>query len=650
MKRKVILLGIDSVPMRLIRRFVDEGILPNMKRLMEEGSYGDALPSFPAYTPTNWAALCTGAHPGTTGASNWARRMENGQILSTFDSRTINCETIWEAAEKSNLKSLIVQYPGSYPPRISSGYVVAPLYKGLTTLQILPGGEYTTDEPMTENDRRIRISEATNWKGLDSRNLTEAKEAEIWILREGELSEISSSLAAKLAGATEDGAEIGPETKVQKAGKVKFELKFNLLAYKDKNGSEKVILTSKKNASDPLAELRIGQWSKWILTDIPTANGLKRVSMRFKLRKFDLSNGKISLIRSEIYPVVDFTYPDSLSKELIEKVGPFFEHTALFNRCHLRKYRDLDRIEEDMETVFEELDYQVDWFIRSAKYIDKKYGWDLYYLHWHFPDSALHAFLSAADPESPAYERKRGEFALEKLRKTLILCDKLLKGFMDNFGDNSYIVVVSDHGNSPNKYICDITKFLCENNLAVLDSEGRLDISKSKVYPFGGLQLNINLKGREKTGIVEEKDFIRLQEEIIDKLLDWRVPNSNKRVIAFALTKEQAQVIGYWGPTVGDIIFCYNGGFAWGKVEKGSVEIAPLSANHGCQYPTTSTKLSSILGCFMISGPGIKKGFEWPKDDLGYIKLIDVVPTLCYLLHIRPPRQARGSVLYELME
>lgn len=50
-----------------------------------------------------------------------------------------------------------------------------------------------------------------------------------------------------------------------------------------------------------------------------------------------------------------------------------------------------------------------------------------------------------------------------------------------------------------------------------------MDISRSRIYPFGGLQLNVNLKGREKNGIVEE-DFAKVQEEIIDKLLDWRAP------------------------------------------------------------------------------------------------------------------------------
>lgn len=650
MKRKLIFLGIDSVPMCLIKRFVNEGVLPGMEKMMEEGSYGDALASFPAYTPTNWAALCTGADPGTTGASNWKRRVEDGRLLSTFDSRTINCETIWETAERSGLKSLVVQYPGSYPPRVLNGYIVAPLHKGLTSLQVLPGGEYTNDAAMTESDRQIEISKATNWKGLDSTNPVEAKEAEIWILQKGELDRLGGSLAVERAGATEDGAGIEFESKGEKRTEVESELKFYLLAYKTNGGSEKVILASERDASNPLTELSPGQWSNWIFTSIPTLDGIKQVSMRFKLRKFNLSDGEISLVRSEIYPVQNFTYPNSLSNELVAEVGPFFEHPALFNRCYLGKYSDLDRIAEDMKETFEELDYQIEWLVRSAKYVDEKYGWDIYYLHWHFPDSALHAFLSAADPESPAYEEEKSSFAMDNLRKTLILCDRLLKGFIDNFGDESYTVVVSDHGNSPNKYKCDILRFLSENDLAILNSEGRLDISRSRVYPFGGLQLNVNLKGRERNGIVEEEDFAKVQEEIIDKLLDWRAPDSNKRVIAFALTKEQAQVIGYWGPTVGDVIFCYNGGFAWGSGQNKSVKVASLSANHGCQYPTTSTELSSILACFMISGPGIKKGFKWPKDKLGYIKLIDVVPTLCYVLHIDSPRQARGSVLYELME
>jgi hypothetical protein len=39
-----------------------------------------------------------------------------------------------------------------------------------------------------------------------------------------------------------------------------------------------------------------------------------------------------------------------------------------------------------------------------------------------------------------------------------------------------------------------------------------------------------------------------------------------------------------------------------------------------------------------------------PSDKLGYIRMIDIVPTICYILGIDPPAQSQGSVAYDLFE
>lgn len=46
-----------------IYRWAEEGKLPNIKRMMDKGSYGYAKPNFPSHTPTNFATLLTGTYP-----------------------------------------------------------------------------------------------------------------------------------------------------------------------------------------------------------------------------------------------------------------------------------------------------------------------------------------------------------------------------------------------------------------------------------------------------------------------------------------------------------------------------------------------------------------------------------------------------------
>ena len=59
---------------------------------------------------------------------------------------------------------------------------------------------------------------------------------------------------------------------------------------------------------------------------------------------------------------------------------------------------------------------------------------------------------------------------------------------------------------------------------------------------------------------------------------------------------------------------------------------------------------SSTFGSFLLAGPGLKQGYERPRDRLGYIQAVDVVPTLCHILDIDPPAQSQGAVARDLFQ
>jgi len=66
---KVVLIGIDSITPELTERFIDEGILPNWRRLVEDGVFGEGIPPLPSLTGSNWKTIVTGAYPGTIGVT-----------------------------------------------------------------------------------------------------------------------------------------------------------------------------------------------------------------------------------------------------------------------------------------------------------------------------------------------------------------------------------------------------------------------------------------------------------------------------------------------------------------------------------------------------------------------------------------------------
>ena len=51
-----------------------------------------------------------------------------------------------------------------------------------------------------------------------------------------------------------------------------------------------------------------------------------------------------------------------------------------------------------------------------------------------------------------------------------------------------------------------------------------------------------------------------------------------------------------------------------------------------------------------MSGPGIRKGYERDRDSVGLWRLVDVVPTISYLLGFDPPADSRGAVMYDLLD
>src|SRR5512144_38836 len=61
---RVVVLGFDGMDPKLARRWMDEGKLPNLKALAEEGSFARLKSTQPSESPTAWSSFATGVNPG----------------------------------------------------------------------------------------------------------------------------------------------------------------------------------------------------------------------------------------------------------------------------------------------------------------------------------------------------------------------------------------------------------------------------------------------------------------------------------------------------------------------------------------------------------------------------------------------------------
>ncbi|HVO80532.1 MAG TPA: alkaline phosphatase family protein, partial [Terriglobales bacterium] len=62
--KRAVILGFDGMDPELAQRFMDEGMLPNLARLRQQGTFRKLRTTFPAISPVAWSTFMTGVNPG----------------------------------------------------------------------------------------------------------------------------------------------------------------------------------------------------------------------------------------------------------------------------------------------------------------------------------------------------------------------------------------------------------------------------------------------------------------------------------------------------------------------------------------------------------------------------------------------------------
>ncbi len=61
---KVVVIGFDGADPQLVRKYMEEGALPNLQKLAAQGTFRDLKVTNPPQTPVSWGAFTTGLNPG----------------------------------------------------------------------------------------------------------------------------------------------------------------------------------------------------------------------------------------------------------------------------------------------------------------------------------------------------------------------------------------------------------------------------------------------------------------------------------------------------------------------------------------------------------------------------------------------------------
>jgi len=147
---KKVIIGIDGVPVDLIRDLADRGRMPNVESLLSEGEMSAMRAAIPEISNVNWSSIVTGKNPGEHGIFGFTDLIKGTYTINFPDRRALKASPFWEDEER---RYVILNVPAMYPaPEINgifvSGFVSPQLGKAVSpdsTLNVLEKMDYQVD-------------------------------------------------------------------------------------------------------------------------------------------------------------------------------------------------------------------------------------------------------------------------------------------------------------------------------------------------------------------------------------------------------------------------------------------------------------------------------------------------------------------------
>jgi predicted AlkP superfamily phosphohydrolase/phosphomutase len=114
---RVFVLGLDGATWDMLEPLIQDGLMPNLAQLREEGAWGSLRSVFPPLSPVAWTGVMTGKNSGKHGIFEFLEHGHDPLKGRVNSSRTIQSKLLWEIAQQYGKKTVAGAVPMSYPPR-----------------------------------------------------------------------------------------------------------------------------------------------------------------------------------------------------------------------------------------------------------------------------------------------------------------------------------------------------------------------------------------------------------------------------------------------------------------------------------------------------------------------------------------------------
>ena len=159
--QKVLVIGLDGATFDLIEPWAAAGLLPNLSRLMAEGSHGQLLSTLQPVTAPAWTTFMTGVNQGKHGLYDFIRRRADSYELEITSAAQIALPNLFELASQQGRRVISVNVPYTFPPRAVNGICLAgPFAPAFAPELVYPAEIFPVIFPQHKEKRQINTQKA----------------------------------------------------------------------------------------------------------------------------------------------------------------------------------------------------------------------------------------------------------------------------------------------------------------------------------------------------------------------------------------------------------------------------------------------------------------------------------------------------------
>jgi predicted AlkP superfamily phosphohydrolase/phosphomutase len=122
--KKVIIIGVDGGDWNVINKLIEQGKLPNLEKLMKEGSWGNLTSTEPPVSPISWTSIATGKKSEKHGITGFSFRSPGMYEPLMMNSYFLKSKTLWEILNENTKTTNILCWFYCPLPEKMKGFLV----------------------------------------------------------------------------------------------------------------------------------------------------------------------------------------------------------------------------------------------------------------------------------------------------------------------------------------------------------------------------------------------------------------------------------------------------------------------------------------------------------------------------------------------